>query len=88
MPAVDLKGPDAGGVVDGGVLTASDRLSICSPEDQGLDVKLDLVPRNLLLVAGGVDLAEHCSAWEPVQAIALEDAGYASSGDLDVVVAR
>ena len=36
--------------------------------------------------AGGVNLAEPCSAWKPVQAIAFENAGYAGSGDLDVMV--
>lgn len=60
VPAVDLKGPDAGGVIDGGVLIAFDRLSVFSPEDQELDVNLDLVTRNLLLVASGVDLTEPC----------------------------
>jgi hypothetical protein len=44
--------------------------------------------RNLLLITSGVNLAQPCSPRQPVQAIALEDAGYAGSGDLDVVVAR
>ena len=34
---------------------------------------------NLLLVAGGVDLTEPCSSWEPVQAIALENTVYVMS---------
>jgi hypothetical protein len=71
VPAVDLQRPDAGGVVDGGVLIAFDRLPVFTPEDQELDVNLNLVTRNLLLVAGGVDLAEPCSSPEPVQAIAF-----------------
>ena len=43
---------------------------------------------DLLLVARGMDLAKLCSSWEPVQAIALEDTGYAGARDLDVAVAR
>ena len=35
-----------------------------------------------------MDLAQPCISWEPAQAIAREDTGYAGSGDLDVVVAR
>ena len=88
VPAVDLESPDTGGVVDGGVLIALDRLSVFSPEDQELDVNLDLVAWHLLLVAGCVDLAEPCSPRQAVQAIALEDTGYAGSRDLDVMVAR
>lgn len=42
--------------------------------------------RNLLLVAGGVDLAKPRSTRQPAQAIALEDTGYAGSGDLDGMV--
>ncbi len=88
MPAVDLEGLDGRSFVDGGILVTLDRLSVFFPEDQELDVNLDLMARHLLLVAGGMDLAEPRTSWEPVQAIALEDAGYAGSGDLDVVVAR
>ena len=43
---------------------------------------------DLLLVARGMDLAKLCPSWEPVQATALEDTGYAGSRDLDAVVAR
>ena len=64
------------------------RLSVFSPKNQKFDIDLDLVARHLLLVTGGVDLAEPCSPWEPAQAIALEDTGYVGSGDLGVVVAR
>jgi hypothetical protein len=88
VPAVDLESPDTGGVVDGGVLIALDRFSVFSSEDQELEVKLDLVAWHLLLVAGCVDLAEPCSPQQPVQAIALEDTGYAGSRELDVMVAR
>ena len=87
VPVVDFEGPDAGGVVNGGVLVAFDRLPVFSTEDQELDVDLDLMPRHFLLVTGRVDLAQPRPSWEPVQAIALEDTGCAGSGDLDVMVA-
>ena len=44
--------------------------------------------RNLLLITGGVDFTKPRSSWKLVQAIALEDTGYASSRDLDVMVTR
>jgi len=88
VPAVDLESPDTGGVVDGDVLIAFDRLPVFSPENQKFEIDLDLVARHLSLVTGGVDLAEPCSPREQVQAIALEDMGYAGARDLDVVVAR
>ena len=58
VPAVDLESPYARGVVDSGILIAFDRLRVFSWKDQELDVNLDLVTRHLLLVAGGVDLAQ------------------------------
>lgn len=87
VPVVDLEGPDAGGIVNGSVLVTFDRLPVFSLKDQELDVNLDLVAGNLSLVASGVDLAEPCPPRESVQAIPLENARDASSGDLDVVVA-
>ena len=87
VPALDFQRPDAGGVVYGGVLMACDQPSIFPSTDQVLDVNLDLVTRNLFLVAGGLDLAEPCSSSEPIQDTAIEDRGYAGSGDLDVMVA-
>ena len=47
VTVVDFKRPDAGGIVDGGVLAAFDRLAVFSSEDQELDVDLDLVARSL-----------------------------------------
>ena len=47
LPVVDFEGPDAGGVIDSGILIAFDRLAVFSTEDQELDVDLDLVARNL-----------------------------------------
>jgi hypothetical protein len=58
VPAVDLEGPDARSIVDGGVLIALDWLSVFFPENHELDVSLDLVTRHLLLVTGRVELAE------------------------------
>ncbi len=87
MPVVDLEGPYARGVINGGVLIAFDWLPVFSSEDQELDVNLDLMARNLLLVTGRVNLSEPRTPRQSVQAIALEDRGYAGSGDLDVMVA-
>jgi hypothetical protein len=81
VPAVDLEGPDARSIVDGGVLIALDWLSVFFPENQELDVSLDLVTRHLLLVTGRVELAEPRTPRQPVQAIALEDTEYARFGD-------
>lgn len=44
--------------------------------------------RDLLVVALGVDFAHACSARQSANAIAAQNAGDASVGDLDVVVAR
>jgi hypothetical protein len=43
--------------------------------------------RNLLLITGGVNLAQPRSPRQAVQAIALEDTRYACGRNLDVMVA-
>jgi len=52
VPVVDLQGPDACGVVDGGVLVPLDRGAIFVFERQELDVDLDMVPWDPLLIPG------------------------------------
>ena len=53
VPVVDLERPDAGRIINRGVLVALDRLAVLSPKDQELDVNLDLMPWDLLLIALG-----------------------------------
>ena len=79
VPVVDLECPHTASSVDGGVLVAFDRLAIFPSKDQELDVDLDLMARSLLLVTDGVDFTKPRSPRQPVQAIALEDAGYSGS---------
>lgn len=50
VPLVDLQRPDAGGVVDGGVLEAPHRLCRLVREDQELYIDLDMMARHLLLI--------------------------------------
>src|SRR5580704_6112468 len=70
VPVVDLERPDAGRIINGGVLVALDRLAVFSLKDQKLHVDLDLVPGDLLLIALGVDFTNPRAARKPVQAIA------------------
>ena len=88
VPVVDLERPDAGRIINGGVLVALDRLAVFSLKDQKLHVDLDLVPGDLLLIALGMDLTNPRAARKPVQAIAPENAIDAGIRDLDVVIAR
>ena len=57
VPVVGLERPDAGGIVDSGVLVSFDGLPVFSTEERELDVDLNLMARNLLPIAGGVNLA-------------------------------
>ena len=88
VPVVDLERPDAGRIINGGILIAFDRFAVLSLKDQELDVDLDLVPGDLLLIALGMDLTNPRAARKPVQAIAPENAIDAGIRDLDVVIAR
>src|SRR5580704_16487103 len=88
VPVVDLERPNAGRIINGGVLVALDRLAVLSVKDQELDVDLDLVPGDLLFIALSVDLANPRAARKPVQAIAPENAIDADIRDLDGVIAR
>ena len=69
VAAIDLERPNAGGIIDGGVLVALGRLAVFSGECQELDVELDLVAGDLLLIALGVYLPNPCAPGEPVQAV-------------------
>ena len=75
MALIDFEGPDAGGIVDGGILVALDGLLVFILEGQKLNINLNLMPRNLFLVTLGVNLAQPGAARQPAEAIALEDAG-------------
>ncbi len=59
---VDLERPDAGGIVDRGILEPADLLAALASEGEELDVHLDVMARHLLVVTLGVDFAHACSA--------------------------
>jgi len=88
MPVVDLECPDAGRIINRGVLVALNLLAVPSLKDQELNVDLDLVARDLVLIALSVDLTNPRASRKPVQAIAPENAIDAGIRDLDVVIAR
>ena len=55
---VDFEGPDAGCVVNGGVLITLDGLLVFIFEYQKLNINLNLMPRDLPLVTNGMDFAK------------------------------
>ena len=75
MFLVDLERPHPCRIIDGGELEATDLLALFSSERQELDVHLDVVTRNLFVVAFGMDLAQPGSTRKPVDAMALEYPG-------------
>jgi hypothetical protein len=67
VPVIDLKGLDAGGVINGCVLVAPDRFAVFSLKSQELHIDLDLVAGNLLLIPGCMNLSNPCSPREPAE---------------------
>src|SRR5580698_2904341 len=59
---IDPERPDARCIVDGGILEAPDLLSLLAGEGEELDVHLDVMARDLLVVARGVDSTHARSA--------------------------
>ena len=59
---VDLERPDAGGIVDRGILEPADLLAALASEGEELDVHLDVMAWHLLVVTLGVEFAHACSA--------------------------
>ena len=84
---IDLKRPDACGIINGRILKALDFGAVLSLEDQELDVNLNVMARNLLVVALGVDPAKARSSGQPAHAIALQNAIDACTGYFDVMIA-
>jgi len=88
VPVVDFQGPDACGVVDGGVLVTLDRSAIFAFERQELDVDLDVVPWDPFLIPGCVDRPATDLAGKPIhlpQAVdGLKKMGAVSSDRLHV----
>ena len=58
----DLECPNAGSVINGSVLEATCLLALLSDKSQELDIHLDMVTRNLLVAALGVNLTKARSA--------------------------
>ena len=84
----DLERPDTRSVIDSGILEPADLLAALASEGEELAVHLDVMARQLLVVALGVDFAQARSAWAPANAIAAQNACYVSVRDFDVVIAR
>ena len=88
MALIDFEGPDAGGIVDGGILVALDGLLVFVFECQKLNINLNLMPRNLFLVTLGVDFAKPGSPWQTTCPIAFNDALDPGARDFDVMIAE
>ena len=84
----DLERPDTHSVIDSGILEPADLLAALASEGEELAVHLDVMARQLLVVALGVDFAQARAAWAPANAIAAQNACYVSVRDFDVVIAR
>ena len=69
---IDLKRANAGGIVNGRILEAAYLLALLSDESQELDVHLDMVTRDLFVIAFCMDFAQARSARELVHPVALE----------------
>jgi len=59
---IDLECPDARRIVDGRILETPDLLAAFTDKGKELDVHLDVMPRNLFVIALGVDFAHARSA--------------------------
>ena len=59
---IDFKGPDARCIINSGVLTTLDALLVFVFECQKLNVKLNLIARNLFLAPDGMDFAKPSAA--------------------------
>lgn len=88
MFVIDLERPDTGCIVDGRILEPPDLLAALTDKGEELNVHLDVMPGNLLVVALGVDFAHARSARQPANAIAAQNARYASVGYCDAVITR
>jgi hypothetical protein len=64
MPAIDLEGLHPGCVVDRRVLEAADSMTVRALEAQNLHVCLNVMARDLLSVAVGMDSSAPCVSWK------------------------
>src|SRR5271169_2263018 len=87
MTIVDLQRADTGRIIDGRVLVTPDGFAAFPLEGQELDVDLDLVARNLLFVAFGVDFSDAGSTRKFAQSMPPENPIDPCIRDFDVVVA-
>jgi len=87
MTIVDLQRADTGRIINGCVLVTPDGFSVFPLEGQELDVDLDLVARNLLFVAFGVDFSNAGSTRKFVQPMPPENPIVPRARDFDVVIA-
>src|SRR5262245_47839344 len=87
VAAIDLEGPHPGRIVDRRVLVAPDPLALRALQGQELHVDLDVMARDLLLVAVSVHRAPPDPGGEPVQPMALEGPVHRGVADPDAVIA-
>ena len=74
VTAVDFKSPDAGCIIDCGVLVALDDVASFAFEDEELDVDLDMMTRDLFLVSLGMNGPRSGFARKTAQAVAPQNA--------------
>jgi len=86
MLLVDLEGPNAGRIVDRGVLETANLFALFSIKGQKLNVHLNVMPWHLLLIAFGVQFAHSCASGQPIKTIAFEDAADPSNRNFDAMV--
>ena len=86
VTAVDFKSPDAGCIIDCGVLIALCHAATFAFEDQELDVDLDMMARNLFLIPLCVNGPRSGFAGKTAQAVAPQNAIDTGVRDSDVVI--
>ena len=74
MFVVDLKRPDSGGVINGGILEATDILTLFVLKSQEFDIDLYLMARHLLVISFCMDFTHPSPSWQPVKLMPAKDA--------------
>ena len=85
---VDFERPNAGRIIDGRELEATDFLACIISKRQKLHVHLDVMAGNLLVVALCVDLPHTGAARQAIDTVSPQDTRYSRVRDFDAVIAR
>tara|TARA_R110001592_G_scaffold197769_3_gene445788 strand:- start:5541 stop:6158 length:618 start_codon:yes stop_codon:yes gene_type:complete len=86
MFGVNFECSDPGRIVDRSILEASGFLPLLSYESQELNVHLNMMPRDLFVVAFCVDLAHTRTAGKPVDAMTFQHSRDRRIGYFDAVI--